>query len=156
MSSFQNGTSEPVKRDNWDQVCRIAAKHGLDLPSELVTRVMSGAPGAAVQLCERLYEHCTGKRLPRINPEDLQSIGQGTEAAAAAAAAAAKAAAAAAPTPSFGQPPAGEGAEASSNTSSNTSRSNSSDSVHTSTGSRGLSWGDSWAAAAGVIHAVPS
>lgn len=42
--------------------CRVAQKHDLQLPSQLVGGTIRGAPGAAVGLLEYLYEQLTGKK----------------------------------------------------------------------------------------------
>jgi hypothetical protein len=43
-------------------LCRVAQKHDLELPSQLVEGTIKGAPGAAAGLLEFLYEQLTGKK----------------------------------------------------------------------------------------------
>lgn len=62
MHSYQNGTSERCKRDNWEQLQRAANKNELQLPVIIVEGTVQGQPGAAVALLELLYEKFTGKK----------------------------------------------------------------------------------------------
>lgn len=62
MHSYQNGTSERCKRDNWEQLQRVANKNELQLPPKIVEGTVQGQPGAAVALLELLYEKFTGKK----------------------------------------------------------------------------------------------
>uniref|UniRef100_A0A383WQE5 Calponin-homology (CH) domain-containing protein n=1 Tax=Tetradesmus obliquus TaxID=3088 RepID=A0A383WQE5_TETOB len=84
MHSYQNGTSGRCKRDNWEQLQRVANKNELQLPPKIVEGTVQGQPGAAVALLELLYEKFTGKNVHKVDPKDLP----GMDAAAAAAAAA--------------------------------------------------------------------
>jgi hypothetical protein len=43
-------------------MCRVAQKHDLELPSQLIEGTIKGAPGAAAGLLEFLYEQLTGKK----------------------------------------------------------------------------------------------
>jgi hypothetical protein len=62
MHSYQNGTSERCKRDNWEQLQRVAQCNELQLPPKIVEGTVQGQPGAAVSLLELLYEKFTGKK----------------------------------------------------------------------------------------------
>lgn len=107
MHSYQNGTSEPVKRDNWEQVCRVAQKHDLQLPSHLVEGTIKGAPGAAAGLLEFLYEQLTGKKVQKLDPKQLPAGMDAAMAAAAGFGGASADLAEAEPQVSFGEPAAG-------------------------------------------------
>lgn len=62
MHSYQNGTSERCKRDNWQQIQRVCQKHKMQVPAKIVDGTITGQPGAAVSLLELLYEKFTGKK----------------------------------------------------------------------------------------------
>eukprot|EP00878_Enallax_costatus_P044480 GHUV01053122.1.p1 GENE.GHUV01053122.1~~GHUV01053122.1.p1 ORF type:complete len:144 (+),score=33.03 GHUV01053122.1:317-748(+) len=62
MHSYQNGTSERCKRDNWEQIKRVCQKNDLSIPSNIIEGTIQGEPGAAVSLMELLYEKFTGKK----------------------------------------------------------------------------------------------
>lgn len=62
MHSYQNGTSERCKRDNWEQIKRVCQKNELSIPSNVIEGTIHGEPGAAVSLMELLYEKFTGKK----------------------------------------------------------------------------------------------
>lgn len=62
MHSYQNGTSERCKRDNWELIQRVCQRHELQLPTKLVEGTIQGEPGAAVSLLEYMYEKFSGKK----------------------------------------------------------------------------------------------
>ncbi len=62
MHSYQNGTSQSCKQDNWAQLQRCGHRQGVMLPEALVAGSMAGAHGAAVALMTHLYQTFTGKR----------------------------------------------------------------------------------------------
>lgn len=62
MHSYQNGTSERCKRDNWELIQKVCQKNELLLPTPVVEGTIQGEPGAAVSLMELLYEKFTGKK----------------------------------------------------------------------------------------------
>ena len=62
LHSFENGTSQHFKCDNWAQLQRVCRRQGITLPEALVAGTMAGAHGAAVALVTHLYQVFTGKR----------------------------------------------------------------------------------------------
>jgi hypothetical protein len=62
MHSYQNGTSERCKQDNWDQIRKVCQKNDLLIPDKLIEGTIHGAPGAAVSVLETLYEKFTHKK----------------------------------------------------------------------------------------------
>lgn len=80
LHSFENGTSQHYKQDNWAQLRRCCARQGIALPEPLVAGTMAGAHGAAVALMTHLYQTLTGKRWARARVQVHQSMAahQGT------------------------------------------------------------------------------
>lgn len=62
MHSYQNGTSERCKHDNWELIQKVCQKNEHQLPAAVVEGTIKGEPGAAVRLLELLYEKFTGKK----------------------------------------------------------------------------------------------
>lgn len=62
MHSYQNGTSERCKLDNWDQIRKACHKNALLIPDKLIEGAVQGTPGAAVAVLETLYEKFTNKK----------------------------------------------------------------------------------------------
>eukprot|EP00775_Hariotina_reticulata_P009053 gene9053-9223_t len=62
MHSYQNGTSERCKLDNWDQIRKACKKNDLLIPDKLIEGAIQGTPGAAVAVLETLYEKFTNKK----------------------------------------------------------------------------------------------
>jgi hypothetical protein len=62
LHSFENGTSQHFKCDNWAQLQRVCRRQDIALPEPLVAGTMAGAHGAAVALMTHLYQVFTGKR----------------------------------------------------------------------------------------------
>jgi hypothetical protein len=62
LHSFENGTSQRYRQDNWAQLQRCCQRQDITLPEALVAGTMAGAHGAAVALMTQLYQTFTGKR----------------------------------------------------------------------------------------------
>ena len=66
MSSYENGSSLAVKRDNWNQLLRFFVKKGVQpggrmIRKEEVEDIMHGKPEAVESFLNRTYEYLTGK-----------------------------------------------------------------------------------------------
>ena len=62
MHSYDNGSSLPVRKDNWAQLRKVFRKRGFEYTPEEINDIIHRKSGAAVQLLNRLYTFLTDRR----------------------------------------------------------------------------------------------
>lgn len=70
MHTFDNGSRNMTRNDNWEQLYKILNRRGLSVTRMDIDPVVKQVPGAAIMILTKLYQFLTKRAVPKVVPAD--------------------------------------------------------------------------------------